>query len=227
MLTMLSICKKKKPQISVIISAYNQEKYIGRCLRSLVNQSLGEENYEILVVNDGSTDKTSFALSLFHDAISIINNKNNIGLPASINKAIKKAEGRFIVRVDADDYVNIDFLKLLYVFLINNLDVDAVACDYWFVDDKENRIRRASAKREPIACGILFYKKHLLEIGLYDKKFLWHEEKELRVRFEKKYSIEFLKVPLYRYRKHNNNHSNNEKEMNNHYKKLVLKHRKI
>ena len=71
--------KKKTvlPIISVIVPVYNQ-KYIGRCIRSLLSQSL-EKFYEIIVVNDGSKDKTDQALSLFKRDINIIKNKKNLG----------------------------------------------------------------------------------------------------------------------------------------------------
>ena len=54
-------------RVSVIIAAYNAEKYIGRCLRSLLNQSLGRNFYEIIIINDGSQDKTGYAIDLFCD----------------------------------------------------------------------------------------------------------------------------------------------------------------
>ena len=64
------LCRKNdkkitSPRIAVLVAAYNQEKYIGRCLRSLLNQPLPDSDYEILVVNDGSSDKTAYALELF------------------------------------------------------------------------------------------------------------------------------------------------------------------
>ena len=74
--------KKKTvlPIISVIVPFYNQKKYIGRCIRSLLSQSLEKNFYEIIVVNDGSKDKTDQALSLFKRDINIIKNKKNLGL---------------------------------------------------------------------------------------------------------------------------------------------------
>ena len=53
------------PKISIIVPAYNQEKYIGRCIRSLLSQSLSKNKFEIIVINDGSKDKTEQALKLF------------------------------------------------------------------------------------------------------------------------------------------------------------------
>ena len=105
--------KENKPEVSVIITAYNEERFIGRCLRSIANQNFPGMEYEVIVVNDASTDKTSYALELFGDSIKVINNKKNIGLPASINKGIKAAKGDFLVRLDADDYVNV--LSLIHI----------------------------------------------------------------------------------------------------------------
>ena len=70
----------------------------------------------------------------------------------------------------------------------------------------------------------MFRKQQLLEIGLYDEDFRCHEERELRIRFEKKYSIHRLQIPLYRYRKHENNMTNNALEMQFYDQLLVKKH---
>ena len=96
--------------ISVIIPVFNQEKYIGRCLRSILNQSIKRNLFEVIVINDGSTDSTIKILKNFENEVVIINNEKNIGLPASVNKGIKSAKGSFIVRLDSDDYVNANFL---------------------------------------------------------------------------------------------------------------------
>ena len=71
----------KAIQISVIIAAKNAELYIGRCIRSLINQSLDNNSYEIILINDGSTDMTDEALKQFMGDIIYIKNKVNIGLP--------------------------------------------------------------------------------------------------------------------------------------------------
>ena len=72
-------------------------------------------------------------------------------------------------------------------------------------------LKRVNADVNPIGCGILFRIENLLDIGLYDKTFLVHEDKDLRYRFLKKYSIYRLPIPLYRYRKHDSNITNNKK----------------
>ena len=102
--------------------------------------------------------------------------------------------------------------------------MDAIACDYILVDDHEEVLARKNCIEEPIACGIMFRTEQLIDIGLYDESFLLHEERDLRIRFLKKYSIHRLELPLYRYRRHNANMTNNT-EFHAHYMtNLIKKH---
>jgi glycosyltransferase involved in cell wall biosynthesis len=217
-----------KPDVSVIVAAYNQEKYIGRCLRSLLNQDFESGSYEIIVVDDGSIDKTKYALELFKDPfnslVKVITNDSNKGLPAALNQGIKKCCSKYIVRVDSDDYVNSNFLKVLHLYLETNPNVDAIACDYLLVDADENVLERCYSREKPIACGIMFKHESLKSIGLYDESFRCHEDRDLRLRFEKKYSIKHLDIPLYRYRRHENNITNDIANMARYDKELALKH---
>tara|TARA_B100000963_G_C22611943_1_gene665304 strand:+ start:419 stop:1084 length:666 start_codon:yes stop_codon:yes gene_type:complete len=216
---------KYKPKISVIVPTYNQEKYLGRCLRSLLDQTLENKDYEIIVINDGSKDKTNFVTDLFKDEIKVIKHRINKGLPHAINKGILAARGRYIVRVDSDDYVNKEFLNIPYNFLSSNPEIDAVSCDYFLVDEKESIIKRENSEKKPVGCGIMFRIEHLLELGMYDRSFLVHEDKDLRYRFLKNYKIYRIPLPLYRYRKHDNNITNNKSKMKQHLKKLKTKHK--
>jgi glycosyltransferase involved in cell wall biosynthesis len=213
-----------EPRVSVIVAAYNQERFIGRCLRSLLRQTIEPEEYEIIVVNDGSTDRTPYALELFHDAIVTITNEENLGLPASLNRGIRAARAPYVVRVDADDYVNANFLLFLEEFLNQNEYMDAVACDYLLVDDEENVLDRVDCMERPIACGIMFKRNDLHEVGLYDETFRLHEERDLRIRFEKTRRIHRLELPLYRYRRHESNITNDTEAMEFHYQNLLKKH---
>ena len=213
-----------QPVISVIVAAHNQERYISRCLRSLLAQSIAREKFEIVVINDGSTDHTPSVLEEFADEIVLITNENNIGLPASLNKAIRRARAPYVVRVDADDYVNNEFLHLLHGFLRENKYMDAVACDYLLVDEQEEVLARNNCLTDPIACGIMFRTEQLIDIGLYDESFLLHEETDLRMRFLKKHTIHRLELPLYRYRRHANNSTNDAAAMEHHRQRIIEKH---
>lgn len=212
------------PSISVIVAALNQEKFIGRCIRSLLSQTLDRDNFEIIVVNDGSTDKTQYALEIFEGEIRVIHNERNFGLPASLNRAIRAIRSPFFVRVDADDFVSRNFLLFLHSFLTQNTYMDAVACDYNLVDDQGVLIARKNCIEDPIACGIMFRTDQIVDVGLYDEEFLLHEERDLRIRFLKKHTISRLELPLYRYRRHDGNITNNGEEMERHMNNLIKKH---
>ena len=211
--------------VSVIVAAHDEERYIGRCLRSLLAQRFSRSQFEIVVVDDGSTDRTSAILETFGADVRVIRNDKNLGLPASLNKAITSTHSKFVVRVDADDYVNAAFLDVLYLFLAENPGFDAAACDYLLVDDREEVLRRADAMKEPIACGIMFRTEQLIDIGLYDESFLRHEDRDLRVRFLDRYSIHHVPLPLYRYRRHDDNITNDVVAMNFHEERLNEKHK--
>jgi glycosyltransferase involved in cell wall biosynthesis len=124
------------PDISVIIPVYNHDKFIGRSLRSILDQSLDKSRYEVIVINDSSTDNSKEIISKYSNKITLIENPKNKGLPFSLNVGIKKARGKYMVRLDSDDYVNKKYLEILYEFLNWNSEFDAVSCDYLIVDNE-------------------------------------------------------------------------------------------
>lgn len=201
--------------ISVIVCTYNHAKWIERCLRSLFNQSIIErDDFEIILVDDCSVDSTEKVLERFKSEknLKIIKNSENIGLPASINKAMEMSSGRYIVRVDSDDYVQRAFLYHMKFFLDFNRHYQAVCVDYLKVNETEEVIGRGDGIEEEIACGVMFRRECLYDIGLYDEKYKMREGHELRKRFLKKFTIGHLELPLYKYRDHEKNRT---KEKNN------------
>ncbi len=218
-------------EISIIIPAYNQEKYIGRCIRSVLDQFIFNIKYEIIVINDGSTDLTEYALkqlkNKFDEKIKVINNNKNYGLPESLNIGIKASTSEYIVRVDADDYVSKHFLNFLYLYKKEKKEYHAMSVDYHIVDEEENIIRTCDSQKEPIGCGILFKRDHLLSIGAYNKEFLRNEEKDLMLRFSKKYKVGRIDIPLYRYRRHDSNITNDKDLMNYYDAKLTENSKKV
>lgn len=110
---------ENKIKVSVIIPAYNVEKYIERCILSVINQTLKE--IEIIIVNDGSNDNTKKIIEKFlgNNRIIYIEQKNS-GLSAARNAGLKVAKGEFISFIDSDDYVDLNFLERLYVSAVQN-----------------------------------------------------------------------------------------------------------
>lgn len=111
--------------VSVIVPAFNAEKTIERCLNSLINQTLTD--LEIIVVNDGSTDKTVHVInSLKSDKIKLVNQKNS-GQGIARNNGIKLAKGDYIGFADADDSVDLNMYKSMYDAAVKH-DADLVQC---------------------------------------------------------------------------------------------------
>jgi hypothetical protein len=102
--------------------------------------------------------------------------------------------------------------------------MDAVACDYLEVDDSENVLARRNCMEHPIGCGIMFRSEHLIDIGLYDDAQLMHEERDLRARFLQKYNICRVELPLYRYRRHPDNMTNDLTAWKHYEERLKAKH---
>jgi glycosyltransferase involved in cell wall biosynthesis len=209
--------------VAVVMAAHNEEPYIERALRSCLAQSLDSSAYEVIVVDDGSTDATARIAQRF--GVALLRNESQLGLPASINRAIRAANARYVVRVDADDYIHHDFLTVLHLFLDLNPYMHAIACDYFLVDDSEEHLAHVDCFEHPIGCGIMFRKDRLIEIGLYDESFLMAEEVDLRLRFENQWPIHRCELPLYRYRRHGENMTQAVHEYERHKERALRKNR--
>ncbi|MCK5814993.1 MAG: glycosyltransferase [Flavobacteriaceae bacterium] len=101
--------------VSVIIPVYNVQKYLFKCLDSVVNQSL--QNIEIIIINDCSPDNSEEIINQFSkkdDRIRYFKNKNNIGIGYTRNDALLKAKGEYICFLDSDDYIELNSLEKLY-----------------------------------------------------------------------------------------------------------------
>jgi succinoglycan biosynthesis protein ExoO len=123
------------PQVSVIIPAYNAEKYIAKAIQSVLKQTL--DNLEIIIVDDNSTDSTvAIARSYSDPRIKVLTNSENMGAAFSRNRAIKAASGPWIALLDADDwYIQNRLEKLLAV--ANFEGADMVADDIYHINEGE------------------------------------------------------------------------------------------
>jgi glycosyltransferase involved in cell wall biosynthesis len=191
-------------EISVIVTNYNYERYLARCLRSLVAQSLPSSNYEIVLVDDASTDNSIEIASTFKERIKIVRQTHNQGLASAANEGFRSSQGRLIVRVDSDDYVHPEFLRVLVIS--NELlgdQFDAFSLDYENVDEDGIVKSVMSATEHPIGCAIAFKNEALQALGAYKDGLRVFEEKELMKRFiESGMKLHNIALPLYRYVQH-------------------------
>ena len=120
--------------ISIIVPIYNAERYLRKCLDSLVNQT--KKELEFILVNDGSTDTTEDIIKTYKDKrIKYFKNKNQ-GIGKTRNFGIEKSTGKYIMFVDSDDYLEKNACEILYNKAINT-NSDLVVCDFYKVYKNE------------------------------------------------------------------------------------------
>lgn len=162
----------RSPMISVIVPVYNVEKYVGKCLSSLVEQTYSD--FEIIAVNDGSSDNSLDILRHFeakYDFIKVINQENR-GVSAARNTAIKAACGTYIAMVDSDDYVLPTYLEELYNACAES-GAD-IACCYYHIHYIDNDF----SFEYPFRCrGILTREQAVNKLirDIQIQSFLWNK----------------------------------------------------
>lgn len=126
-------------KVSIIVPVYNSEKTLSRCLNSLVSQTLSE--IEIIVINDGSTDKSLLIienfLKQFPNKIKYISRKNK-GIGFTRNEGIKLARGDYLGFVDSDDFVEVDMYEKMYKRILDE-NADIAVCNYKIVDGSNQK----------------------------------------------------------------------------------------
>ncbi|GAB6168214.1 glycosyltransferase [Clostridium carnis] len=136
-------------KVTIILPIYNVEKYLEECLNSILQQTLND--YEVVAINDGSTDKSLEILLSYKDKfqrIKIINQENS-GLSASRNIGINNAEGDYILFLDSDDMLRKDAIETLYK-LANENNLDLVVYDGFRIDEINNKEDKKKYCREKI-----------------------------------------------------------------------------
>ena len=203
-------------KFSIIITCFNRQKFISRCIRSALHQNgVERDSYEVIVVDDSSSDKSLEIISEFESMVKVIVNKKNIGLSGSRNLGIKNSKGKYVLMLDSDDYISEYYLKFMGSFLDFNKSWSAVASDYTKINSKGKFLKRCSFNKEPIACGILYKRTSLFKTGLYNKKLRYLEDVDFREKYLKNYNINIVELPLYRYTIHSNSltsRKNNKKK---------------
>ncbi len=165
--------KERKINVSVVLSVYNTELYLKKCLNSLVSQTMSE--IEIIAVNNGSTDGCPDILetyrSTYPDIFHVVTLKNNTGDPAEPwNIGIEMAKGTYISIVDSDDWCDISMFKTLFDAAIE-FDAEVVLCDHFEVLGRDNFLRsKINAKRGKFSVNELVKNPHLAPWGKIIKK---------------------------------------------------------
>jgi len=125
--------------VSVILPVYNGEKFLKKSIDSVLDQSY--KNFELIIINDGSTDKSDLIINKYlpNDKIKYFS-RNNKGLVATLNEAIQRSSGQFIARMDQDDICYPSRIQKQLDFLIKN-NIDVCGTSYKIIDENENVLK--------------------------------------------------------------------------------------
>ncbi len=184
------------PEISLIMSVYNGEDYLRDAIESVLNQTF--RDFELIVINDCSTDKTYEILKRFaelDERVKVHTNEVNLRLPSSLNKAISFAQGKYIARMDADDICLPQRLEKQYKFMENNPNVALSSCRFMTLangvfssggcggkSDNES-LKALLLVTNPILHPGIIAKADAIKSLCYDKSFTCTEDMELWTRF--------------------------------------------
>jgi len=203
-------------KVSVIIPAYNAEKYIGEAINSVLSQMYTD--FEVIVIDDGSTDETQARVKEFGELVSYYYKQNN-GPASARNFGVKKAKGEFIAFLDADDLWEPEKLEKQLNFLNRHPEIVLVCSaiysfgtrskTYYLLSTKThqgNLFRSLFLKSFIHTSSVIIKKKAIIEdVGGFKEEYRWGEDYDLWLRIAKRFPIAYLGEPLVRIRSHEQN----------------------
>lgn len=196
-----------RPAVSVILPAFNAEKYLGEAVESILSQTLID--FELIAVNDGSTDRTLQILRGNSDhRIRIISNNQNLGPARSLNKAIAEARGRYIARQDADDISLPERLQKQLDYMDEHPKIAVLGTGRKTITGNGRIKTNSLPMRSPafedmlkstriVGPSVMIRKTCIDETGGYDDFFRQAEDYDLWLRLTKKYPAANLQKSLY------------------------------
>ncbi len=211
------------PKISVIIPVYNYGKYLRQAVQSVLSQQFAD--YEIIIINDGSTDNTAEVLKEFENypKIKLITHKENRGLIRSCQEAIELSMGEYIIRLDADDYFDENALLVLSNVLDSNPEVGLVYPDYFLISEEGkllNHIRLPKVEEEvklldlpANGAGMMFRRSCYEVIDGYDSSLRVEDNYDLWLKFLNRFRVYNVNLPLFYYRRHGSNMTLNSEKI--------------
>ncbi|ABY46368.1 MULTISPECIES: glycosyltransferase family 2 protein [Bacillus] len=198
------------PKITVLMPVYNGEKYLRESVDSILNQTF--TNFELLIINDGSTDSSMEILNSYNDArIRIVTNEENLRLIKTLNKGIDLATGEYIARMDCDDIADPKRLEIQLQYMEKHPDVAVCGTGVkvidqnrkpWQISGSPDLIRNCLYVRScMIHPSVMMRTEFLKENNIYyDLNYLHAEDYELFQRLSEKYKVVNLEEPLLNYR---------------------------
>ncbi len=183
---------KNTPVVSVIIPAYNQSVYISEAIQSVLGQTY--PNFELIVVDDGSTDETPQIIAQIHDPRMRVIRQPNAGLSAARNTGLRESSAPLVTFLDSDDYFLPDKLEVLTNYLEEHSEIGLVVGRTRFINETGNSIIESAKTPATLAlpellfenpmcvCGVLLRRKWLECVGMFDESLRACEDWDLWIR---------------------------------------------
>lgn len=215
--------KEMNIKVTILIATYNQSKFLENAIKSALNQDYPKEDYEVLVINDGSTDDTGQILSKYEENVRVIHN-DHVGLVETCNQGIKEAQGEYFIRLDSDDVFDSKILSLEAFALDNHPNIVGVYCNRVVIyDDRREEVSISDNDiYEMTACGVMMRTELLIKVGGY-RKIFW-EEYDLFIRLLNLGNFFHIGKSLYFYRRHGKNMTAEIKERKKGWRELIALH---
>ena len=197
--------------VSVYIPVHNYGKFLAQAIESVLAQKFND--WELIIIDDGSTDNSWEVISQYssHPKIRTMH-QDKKGLNVTNNIALRLSQGKYIMRLDADDYLDENALLVLANILDTNPQVGLVYPDYYMVDEGgeiEGIVRRKKIGLEvelldlpALGACTMIRKECLLEVGGYSEEFKCQDGYELWLKFIELFNPYNVNVPLFYYRQH-------------------------
>ena len=199
-----------QPRVSVVLPVYNQEQYLAAALHSVLQQTFAD--YELIVVDDGSTDGTSSILTHYQSQhwFTVITQENQ-GLPRALNAGFARARGDYLTWTSSDNVMLPDMLTTLTAALDENPQVGLVYADFSLLDKADHDLGPLqTAEYDPhlllhtnlVHCCFLYRRTCMERVGGYDPAFRYSEDWEYWIRISRHFRMQRVPKILYRYRFH-------------------------
>lgn len=215
-------------KISVIIRTHNSANFVKNAVHSVLNQMIPKELYEILVIDDGSTDATKDILKNYGNKIRLVEGRE-LGAVKSANLGIENSRGEYVILLDSDDVFEPNALEEMLT-AIQDSYADLVYCDYFEKDIENSKIKTISLKDNifnSVAGGILFKKLLLKELGGYDESLIFPEYDLLIKLMRKKYKYTHVPISLFTYIRHKRSLTADKEIVKKGFKQLFDKYGEI
>lgn len=213
---------RRTPKVTVYITNFNYGCYLDQSVQSVLGQTF--QDFEVIIIDDGSTDGSREIIKKYEarEGIFVVFQQNR-GLNATNNVALKLARGKYLMRLDADDFLDPHALDVMVSTLERQPETALVFPDYYLVDEQGDVLEQV--RRHDFANDVSLYdqpahgactmirREILLSLGGYDEAFTRQDGYDLWLNIIQRHQVQNINLPLFYYRQHDKNLTSDEEQL--------------